>query len=243
MIVTICCTRNWYSYIAVEIYALLNTNDVKKIYLFIEDDKIPYLNDKRIQCININKTKEYIFTNSPNYNTEYSKMSYIRCYFSKLIDEDKILYLDADSIVIDNIQELWELDLEDNVVAGVYETGEWDKHLGIEGVNDTYINSGVLIMDLKKIREQKLDDKMIELLNNNKYWYPDQDVLNTVCKDKIKHISNIYNSTETTGMVDNAKIIHYIRERKGWLISSPRSEVWYKWCDKFIKERKSNKRF
>ena len=240
MTFALCCTKNWYVHLVTVIYAILKHNKVKKIYLFIEDDNIPYLNYKEIEFININKTKEYITKDSPNYNTKYSKMSYIRCYFTKLLKCDKIVYVDVDTIVTDNIQELWELDLKDNVIAGVHESGDWDKHLGIEGATDTYINSGVLIMDLKKIREQKLDDKMIELLNNNKYAFPDQDVINIVCKDKIEHISNTYNSCETTGIVDNAKIIHYIREHKGWINTSPRSEIWDKYHKEMIGGLKMN---
>lgn len=241
MTFALCCTKNWYVHLVTVIYAILKHNKVKKIYLFIEDDNIPYLNYKEIEFININKTKEYITKDSPNYNTKYSKMSYTRCYFTKLLKCDKIVYVDVDTIVTDNIQELWELDLKDNVIAGVHESGDWDKHLGIEGATDTYINSGVLIMDLKKIREQKLDDKMIKLLNNNKYAFPDQDVINIVCKDKIKHISNTYNSCETTGIVDNAKIIHYIREHKGWINASPRSEIWNKYHKEMIGGRNMEK--
>ena len=47
-----CCTRNWYIYLATEVYALFKHNNVKKLYLFIEDDNIPYLLDKRIEFIN-----------------------------------------------------------------------------------------------------------------------------------------------------------------------------------------------
>lgn len=234
MIIVLCCTRNWYIHLATVIYAILKHNKVKKIYLFIEDDNIPYLDYKEIEFINVNKTKEYITKDSPNYNTKYSKMSYIRCYFTKLLKCDKIIYVDTDTLITDSIQELWEMNLGNNVIAGVHEYGDWDNHLGIVGVNDTYINSGVLLMDLKKIRKEKLDDKMIDLLNNNRYDYPDQDVINIVCKDKIKLISNTYNSTETTGLVNNAKILHYIRERKGWKHTSPRSEIWYKYHKEMI---------
>ena len=237
MIVAICSTRNWYIYLATELYALFKHNDIKKVYLFIEDDEISYLKDKRIEFININKTKGYISNQSPNYNTKYSKLSYVRCYFSKLLKEDKILYIDADAIVVDNIEELWNTDLKNKALAGVHEGGEWSKHLGIEGMDDKYINSGVLLMNLEFIRKEKLDEAMICLLNKNKYAYPDQDVLNVVCKDKIEYLNNIYNSTETTGMVDNAKIIHYIRERKGWIKESPRSERWYKYFYEMLERR------
>lgn len=238
MIIAICSTRNWYFYLATELYALFKHNEVSKVYLFIEDDNIPYLTDKRIEFINVNKLPEYINRYSPNYNTKYSQMSYIRCYFSKILNEEKILYIDADAIVVDNIQKLWDIDLKDKALAGVHEGGEWSNHLGIEGMDDKYINSGVLLINLDLIRKERLDQAMIKLLNNKRYAFPDQDVINVVCKDKIHYLSNIYNSTETTGMVEDAKIIHYIRERKGWIKGSPRSEIWYKYYNEML-ERSS----
>lgn len=235
MIIAMCCTKNWYMKLQTGIYSLLSTNNVEKIYLFIEDDEIPGLkNNNKIKFININKLENYIKTTSPNYDSEYTKMSFIRCYFSKVLKCSKIIYVDADAIVVNDISYLWNLDLNDNVIAGVHEPGEWNKHLNGENFDDNYINSGVLVMDLDKIREQHLDDRMIFLLNHNRYRFPDQDVINIVCKDKILHLSNIYNSTETTGMVENVKIIHYIRSKKGWIKSSPRSEIWFKWHYKFI---------
>lgn len=234
MIIVMCCTRNWYIYLATEIYALFKNNNIKKLYLFIEDDEISYLKNKRIEFININKLPEYIKNTSPNYNTKYTKMSYLRCFFTKILKENKILYIDADAIVVDNIDNLWNIDLEDNVIAGVHENGEWNKYLCTYGLDDTYINSGVLLMDLKKIKEEKLDDSMIYLLNNKHFAFPDQDVINLVCRNRIKHISNIYNSSETTGIVDDAKIIHYIRSNKGWIKESPRSEIWYNYHKEMI---------
>ena len=234
MIVVQCYTRSWYMYAFTNLYALFKNNDVEKVYLFIEDNEIPNLKDDRIVFINLNKIPRYVKCYSPNYNTKYTLMTMVRCYFSKVLNEDKILYLDADCIVDGNIQELWDMDLEGNVVTGTKEPGEWSKHLGMEGMDNKYINSGIMIMDLKAIREQGLDDKMLDLLHRNYYFLPDQDVLNIVCKDKIKYVSSIYNSTETTGFVDNAKIVHYIRERKGWIRTSPRSEIWFKYFKEML---------
>ena len=235
MKICICCTRNWYIHLATELYALFKHNNVKKVYLFIEDDEIPYLKDNRIEFINVNKLPEYITKESPNYNTKYSKLSYLRCYFSKVLKEDKILYLDADTLVVDNIEKLWDIDLD--ILAGVHEGGEWNKHLWTYGLDNTYINSGVLLMNLKGIREERLDDSMIYLLNNNRFAFPDQDVINLVCRNRIHYLSNIYNSAETTGIVDNAKIIHYIRGNKGWVKGSLRSEIWNNYHKEMIERR------
>lgn len=241
MKIVFCCTRNWYIHLYTIIYALLKHNKIDKIYLFIEDDEISYLKNDKIEFINVNSLPEYVKEFSPNYNTKYTKMSYLRCYFSKILNEDKILYLDVDTLVVDNIQELWELDFD--VIAGVHEGGEWNRHLNTYGLNDTYINSGVLLMDLKKIREERLDDSMIYLLNNNKYAFPDQDVINLVCRNRIHQLPNIYNSSDTTGIVDNAKILHYIRGNKGWIKSSPRSEIWFKYFNEMIEKRDNMEKY
>ena len=243
MIIAMCCTRNWYIHLATELYAIFKHNKVKKVYLFIEDNEIPYLKDNRVEFINVNNLPDYITKDSPNYNTKYSKISYLRCYFSKVLNEDKILYLDSDTLVVDSIEDLWNTTFDDDVLVGIHEPGSWSNHLQTYDMDDTYINSGVLLMNLKAIREEKLDDSMIYLLNNNFYYFPDQDVINLVCRNRIKYVSNIYNSSETTGMVDNAKIIHYIRGRKGWIKESPRSEKWFNYHKEMIGGRKMDNYF
>lgn len=236
MVFCLCATRNWYMHLATNLYSLFKNNNVKKVYLFIEDDEISYFKDKRIEFINVNKLEEYVLPSSPNYNTKYSKLSYTRCYFSKILKEDKVIYIDVDALVIDDISELWELDLKDNVIAGIHEGGEWNKHLCTYGLDDTYINSGVLLMNLKALREERLDDSMLYLLNNKQFCFPDQDVINLVCRNRIYQLENIYNSTETNGFRDDAKVIHYIRGRKGWVKGSPRYEIWDNYHNEYVEK-------
>lgn len=230
-----CCTKNWYYYLLINIYALLSTNKVKKLYLVIEDDGIKEISELcnkykvDVSFINVTSIDEYIKKESPNYNTQYSKLSMCRLYFSKIFKEDKVLYIDADAIVIDDISELWNAKLNNNVLIGVKEPGAWDKHLWTTGLNDKYINSGVLLMNLKALREEELDESMLYLINNNKYAFPDQDVINLVCRNRIGYVSNEYNSSETTGIADHIKIMHYIRGNKGWNKESPHAEKWFKW--------------
>lgn len=231
MIIAMCCTKNWYQYLPTVLYSIFKNNKVEKLYLFIEDDIVENIFNNKIQFINTNKIKEYIDWKSPNYNTRYTRMTLTRCYLSKLLHESKVLYIDTDTIIDGNLDKLWNTDLEKYAVAGVKENGNWDIHLKLKGFNDKYINCGVLLMNLDYIRKHKLDDKMIEMLNKEYHEYPDQDTINIVCKGKIKYISSIYNSTKTTGIVENAKIIHYIAGDKGWVKESPRSEVWYKYYD------------
>ena len=87
-------------------YALFKHNNIEKVYLFIEDDTIPFIKNDKVHFINCKNLPNYISKDSPNYNSIYTQMSFLRCYFSKILNEDKILYIDADAIVVDNIQEL-----------------------------------------------------------------------------------------------------------------------------------------
>lgn len=231
MIIAMCCTRNWYKYLPTVIYSLFKNNNVQKLYLFIEDDSVENIWSNKIRFINTNKIKEYISWRSPNYYTRYTRMTLIRCYLSKLLEESKVLYIDTDTIIDGNLDKLWNINLDKYAVAGVKEKGDWDRHLKLKGFNDKYINCGVLLMNLDHIRKHKLDDQMIEMLNKEYHEYPDQDTINIVCKGKIKYIDSTYNSTTTTGIVENARIIHYIAGDKGWVKESPRSEVWYKYYD------------
>jgi len=82
-------------------------------------------------------------------------------------------------------------------------------------------------MDLKKLREERLDDAILWLLNNRYLQFPDQDSINLVCRNRIIYLDKTYNSAETIGIIDNAKIIHYIRGNKGWIKQSPRSDIWF----------------
>ncbi|MFA5407679.1 MAG: glycosyltransferase [Bacilli bacterium] len=240
MVISLCCTKNWYYYLLVNIYALLSTNKVKKLYLIIEDNTITSIKDicskykAEVEFININKIDEYVKQSSPNYNTKYSKLSMSRLYFTQILKEDKILYLDADTLVLDDISELWNTKFDDNVLIGIHEGGEWDRHLHTTGLDSKYINSGVLLMNLKALREEELGESMLYLINNNKYDFPDQDVINLVCRNRIGYISNEYNSAETTGIPEHIRIMHYIRGNKGWKKDSKHSELWREWEEKLI---------
>lgn len=234
MTIVLTCNRKWYQYINTLIYSI-NENNSSKIYLIIEDDKLPYGVAENVKIININDLKEYITKDSPNYNTHYTKMTFVRCYLSKILKEDKIIYLDADTIVNKSLLDLWNTDIENYALAGVKEYGEWFDYIGVP--NDKYINVGVLLMNLKYIRENKLDDKIIKLLNERLFAFPDQDTINIVCENKIKYINPIYNSQILTLITSNAVVFHYIRKQKGWLRDSFRSEYWFRYRDKMLKEK------
>ena len=72
-----------------------------------------------------------------------------------------------------------------------------------------YINSGVLLLNLDKIRKDKKDKELNDFVNKNKLMYPDQDTINVVFKNNIYFLENKYNSSLFTGEVSDFKIYHW----------------------------------
>lgn len=132
---------------------------------------------------------------------------------------DKALYLDADLVINGSIEPLWELDLEGYYCAGVDDIFirriNYRKILELTE-KDVYINAGVLLLNLKDLRKDKIQEKLLQhtSIYINRDRYQDQDAINCICKGKIKLIPNIYNFTtsetlHTPEMLSGIIIIHY----------------------------------
>ena len=224
-IIALACTRNYYKYLWTWLYAYTRNNYYRKIYLFIEDDKLnlPFIN---IEYININKVP--LNKKGLNYNTGYTKASLIRLYLTKFIKEDKALWLDMDLIVKDNIDALWDIDLTNYYAAGVIDQGAktnlMTPNLDID--KNLYINSGVLLLNLDKIRKDKKDKELNDFVNENKLMYPDQDTVNVVFKNNIYFLENKYNSSLFTGEASDFKIYHWAGNKENWVDNREHAELW-----------------
>ena len=102
-------------------------------------------------------------------------------------DLDKILYIDGDVLIKQDLTPLFNIDLGDNYIAAVREmqASLWNYHQ-IVG-SEFYINSGVMLLNLKKMREDDIPAKMMALKAcQPKEWKcMDQDVFNKICDKKI----------------------------------------------------------
>lgn len=110
---------------------------------------------------------------------------------------DKVIYSDVDIIFRVDISPVFSFDLEPYLVAGiggeVWNKGLIKKYLEKIGADSSeYINSGFLLINSKKQRQQNLKEKYIEL-SQKKFLYQDQDIINLVCKGKIGHLPKVYN--------------------------------------------------
>lgn len=224
-VIALACTKNYYKYLWTWLYAYTRNNNYKKIYLFIEDDKLnlPFIN---IEYININKVP--LNKEGLNYNTGYSKASLVRLYLSSFIKEEKALWLDMDLIVKDNIDELWNIDLNNYYAAGVIDQGAKTNLMtpNISIDKNSYINSGVILFNLDKIRKEKKERELDNYVNNNKLFYPDQDTINVVFKNNILFLNNKYNSSLFTGVAPDFKIYHWAGGKENWVYDREKAELW-----------------
>ncbi|MBE7087581.1 MAG: glycosyltransferase family 8 protein [Clostridiales bacterium] len=158
----------------------------------------------------------------------YTNTTYYRFFIPNIFKEyDKVLYLDSDIILLDDVSKLFNVNLRGNLIGGVKDdvVAKFDafKNYVEYGLNikpDHYFNAGVVLMNLKAMREYNLFDKFISLSKVEKFDIAqDQDYLNVLCKDRVKLIDNFWNVTPFNDVVldDNkVKLVHFKLSFKPW---------------------------
>ena len=157
----------------------------------------------------------------------FSVVTYYRLFIASLFPQyDKVVYLDCDLVVLGDVSKLYNLDLGDNILGAspeqfVQNTKEFrlyaKKALGVDP--DGYVNAGVLLMDLAKFRQSRIEEKFIELITEYDFDLldPDQAYLNYLCLGKIHVLPNGWNKEpmplECEGEMN---IVHYALYKKPW---------------------------
>lgn len=116
---------------------------------------------------------------------------YIPNIFSNL---DKILYLDSDVIIRGDLSDLYNIDLKQNYVAAVRDIlGEQQGH-AVKMQHRYYFNSGIMLLNLKQMRDDDIPDKLIEQKRNEPWHtFMDQDTLNYVFAEHVVYMPLKYN--------------------------------------------------
>jgi glycosyltransferase, family 8 len=170
----------------------------------------------------LNEIKEKLYTR--NY---FSNTTYYRLFIPELYPQyDKAVYIDSDTICLADIADLYNVDMEDNLIAGVSDGAVQsieifqdyvEKVVGVSDYNN-YFNAGVIVMNLKELRKYKFKEKFIYLLEKVRYEVAqDQDYLNRLCKGRVKIIDYAWNRMPIMGNRDGEiNIIHYNLGSKPW---------------------------
>lgn len=203
-------TRNLYEQMVWAAKSLVAHTKIDRVYFLIEDDVFPYELPEFIECINV---KEYMENQFPpwskNANTHFTKMALVRvCYSELLPDVDKVLQLDVDTIVLDDISGLWEIDL-----TGKWFAACWESLSGYDPYHSGhYYNVGVCMFNLAQMREDNAQWTLVNWINTTKANCVEQDALNklgAMC-GKACDISVRFNENRACGYTDNPAIQHYL---------------------------------
>jgi lipopolysaccharide biosynthesis glycosyltransferase len=170
------------------------------------------------------KSKEIVPVNIiiPVDNSAFPLTVYLRVFSPYVVDQnlDKLIYLDVDTLVQDDISKLWNIDLGDHTVAAVQDVGgtfdcEWGgvanyKELGF-APDTKYFNSGLLVINPKKWRAEDISNQVITALSTHKKYVQlaDQYGLNVVLGNKWLQLDDKWNWFAFKEN-DNPHIVHFL---------------------------------
>lgn len=170
----------------------------------------------------------------------FSKETYFRMVIPEIMPfYEKVIYLDCDLVVKDDVAALLSEDIGEHYIAGVRDCyahmmdERLKKDLGIDGLG--YVNAGVLVINMKQWLKHDLMTECFEMISRTpkeKLLYLDQDVLNTVCYNKIYHFDEVWNFQwhmlhcekryeemlvpRAMRIKDDCKILHFSSQIKPW---------------------------
>lgn len=118
-----------------------------------------------------------------------SKTTYAKFWFASMFPVlDRVLYLDPDVIVLDNIRDLYDTDFQGNLIAAVIENlPVYHREASLMDKDDNYINGGMVLCNLTAWREIGFEELALERLKDTTHNLNyDQGILNEICCGKIK---------------------------------------------------------
>lgn len=237
---------------AIDFYILIDEGFTKEAQQFIQA-----CFEQKEDCTVVFKCVGDIFDHV-YLNTDFiTRATYFRLLIPDLVPCKRCIYLDSDTIVCVDLQELFHWDMGDNLIAGVKAPGY---HLNKDSSRycsqihipliDQYINAGVLLMDLVKMREINIAQKFMELLPE-KMPSQDQDIINSACYGRILQLPLEYNmqvplekrcineyahlfpNENLYASWNNPKIVHYSTQIKPWkTFECTMGDYWWNVCRK-----------
>lgn len=231
------------------IYSILDSNPKDEIELFVfyrnlsKDERREIIDSIVNERCNVSliKINENTLNFLPVYQKRYPLEIYFRIFATQYLPKelDRILYLDTDILVINSLKKLYTMDFENNYYIATTHIGKFLKRVNDVRLDlnkeDKYINTGVMLMNLKLLRKVDIKKEVTNFVENNKLKLilPDQDIISAIFGDKIKLVDSMiynfgerewgkYNIKNPQNPIDikwirkNTVIIHYYGKNKPW---------------------------
>lgn len=250
-----CANPGYYQHVAVAAVSLSESNPRNRFNLhFITCDSDPEVERKLRETIASRSNLElFLYYSDHSYLAEFfidgfiSKECYLRLIAPEILPDrlNKVLYLDSDMVVVDDVRPLWETNLAGNLVAAAPDYPRLEKFmspghreaLGIP-MQATYVNSGMLLMDLARWRKEGMTAKFVSFVHakGSLLAFHDQDAINAVLAGRILVVDPRWNLqarmyytgrrhrpfefAETVAARRSPAVIHYTGSEKPWLFRS-----------------------
>ena len=232
--VCLACDDNYAKYAGVVIASILhNANSDSNISIYILDGGITSENKEKILSLKSIKdcNIDFVQINDSMFD-DYKKIkthsyitlaTYDRLKLPTLLPNvSRVIYLDCDMAVNSDLKELFNTELGDRAFAGCH-----DINPKMLETNSTYVNAGMLVMDLDNMRKANLEEAFLNWTKENvdSITCGDQEIINEVCKEQIVIVDGKWNTqvidfVKRSNFSKKPNIIHYIAKGKPWHYAS-----------------------
>ncbi|MDD2367947.1 MAG: glycosyltransferase family 8 protein [Sulfuricurvum sp.] len=233
------CDDNYVKHLSVALLSLLEHADpLREIVVHVMIVKLSKKNKAGLRAIveKFAKEIEFLIIDASLFEKVYlrghilSPVTYARVLIPDIIDVGKVLYLDCDMLIKQDISQLYDVNIEDWYLMAVREPMMDRSRNRALGMPETapYFNSGMLLINCNKWREDNIPHKVLEFASNEheRMFFHDQDALNVILQNKWKllhpkwnQIANIYDfesfiqtdysENEFEECLNNPYIIHF----------------------------------
>ena len=186
-----------------------NNRSFDDIHFYMVDDGIKDENKKKLVEMVQTYNRKIDFIPAPDpcemfrypFKSRYQMgHSYVRMCIGRLLPEsvDRVLCLDSDTLVLNDLTELWNMDMGNNILAGAVDCMNlkaYSRQFGLSG-NEFYCNAGVILVNLEEWRKQNIEEKIIDVINkkNGNVFFFEQTLMNYCCRDKVIKLHPKYNT-------------------------------------------------
>ncbi len=175
----------------------------------------------------------------------YTPASYYRLFIPEMFpDYEKAFYFDCDTVIMGDVSELFEIDMGENIIAGIPCEGVnsfdvYKQYVSLHnGLNpDYFFNSGVMLMHLENFRKAGIFEQFVDLLKKYKFAViQDEDYLNVLCQDRVMRLPRAWNKSPVALDVlprEDLRIVHYLMTWKPWHYTDvPYQEYFWEYAER-----------
>lgn len=199
---------------------LIHNKNVEKIDFYYVENGVSETNKSLIKELVEEYGRNVTFLSMPKKLNDISGLlrtnaiAYSYCYFQDVLPKsvDKVLLLEGDTIVVDSLEEFYDIDINDYYLAASddLQSKYCKEKVGIKSTS-AYFNSGVMLLNLKKMREDNITDKITEIIKSGKakFLYEVQDEMNVMFEGQVKIIPPKFNCTTALFLFDYENMKRY----------------------------------